>query len=271
MILPADFDADLPTFALTGGEVKTVSAFKYLGSWITQSGGVEKEIGVRVGRALGVFASFDKIWASKKMQVQYDAVVKHQHYVPILETSAEDVLQIVPKLRKEDAKTKAIAEAGRARVISLLSKPARLCFWKTLIEEMARLQKYRPSCRLHKMCVPVKDEIEYLGYYEPKSYECYLHNALDALLGTHEHAGGPGGAKNSSRNAESPWGVDYGMANSSHGYAGWFVHESTEPLGPEDLVSDWTPPEWAAAWVPEDEEVNQERTWPGKNERRRRG
>ncbi|KAG1657779.1 hypothetical protein FOA52_012856 [Chlamydomonas sp. UWO 241] len=69
MILPADFDADLPTFALTGGEVKTVSAFKYLGSWITQSGGVEKEIGVRVGRALGVFASFDKIWASKKMQV----------------------------------------------------------------------------------------------------------------------------------------------------------------------------------------------------------
>ncbi|KAG1678390.1 hypothetical protein FOA52_015157 [Chlamydomonas sp. UWO 241] len=62
--------ADLPTFALTGGEVKTVSAFKYLGSWITQSGGVEKEIGVRVGRALGVFASFDKIWASKKMQVQ---------------------------------------------------------------------------------------------------------------------------------------------------------------------------------------------------------
>ncbi|KAG1667523.1 hypothetical protein FOA52_013713 [Chlamydomonas sp. UWO 241] len=31
MILPADFDADLPTFALTGGEVKTVSAFKYLG------------------------------------------------------------------------------------------------------------------------------------------------------------------------------------------------------------------------------------------------
>ncbi|KAG1670518.1 hypothetical protein FOA52_015383 [Chlamydomonas sp. UWO 241] len=70
MILPADFDADLPTFALTGGEVKTVSAFKYLGSWITQSGGVEKEIGVRVGRALGVFASFDKIWASKKMQVR---------------------------------------------------------------------------------------------------------------------------------------------------------------------------------------------------------
>ncbi|KAG1658406.1 hypothetical protein FOA52_013760 [Chlamydomonas sp. UWO 241] len=58
MILPADFDADLPTFALTGGEVKTVSAFKYLGSWITQSGGVEKEIGVRVGRALGVFASY---------------------------------------------------------------------------------------------------------------------------------------------------------------------------------------------------------------------
>ncbi|KAG1668367.1 hypothetical protein FOA52_004876 [Chlamydomonas sp. UWO 241] len=70
MILPADFDADLPTFALTSGEVKTVSAFKYLGSWITQSGGVEKEIGVRVGRALGVFASFDKIWASKKMQVR---------------------------------------------------------------------------------------------------------------------------------------------------------------------------------------------------------
>jgi hypothetical protein len=45
------FDADLPAFALTGGEVKTVSAFKYLGSWLTQGGGVEKEIGVRVGRA----------------------------------------------------------------------------------------------------------------------------------------------------------------------------------------------------------------------------
>ncbi|KAG1652466.1 hypothetical protein FOA52_009215 [Chlamydomonas sp. UWO 241] len=54
MILPADVDADLPTFALTGDEVKTVSAFKYLGIWITQSGGVEKEIGVRVVRALRV-------------------------------------------------------------------------------------------------------------------------------------------------------------------------------------------------------------------------
>jgi hypothetical protein len=70
MILQADPSADPPAFALNGGEVKTVSAFKYLGSWVTQGGGVEKEIGVRVGRALGVFASFDKIWASKKMRVQ---------------------------------------------------------------------------------------------------------------------------------------------------------------------------------------------------------
>ncbi|KAG1662467.1 hypothetical protein FOA52_009675 [Chlamydomonas sp. UWO 241] len=85
VILPADFDADLPTFALTGGEVKTVSAFKYLGSWITQSGGVEKEIGVRVGRALGVFASFDKIWASKKMQNPVDRVkyVLSGHHGPL--------------------------------------------------------------------------------------------------------------------------------------------------------------------------------------------
>jgi hypothetical protein len=82
MILPADFDADLPAFALTGGEVKTVSAFKYLGSWITQSGGVEKEIGVRVGRALGVFASFDKIWASKKMQVQSKMRVYNTFVLP---------------------------------------------------------------------------------------------------------------------------------------------------------------------------------------------
>jgi hypothetical protein len=66
----ADPSADPPAFALNGAEVKTVSAFKYLGSWITQAGGVEKEISVRAGRTLGVFASFDKIWASKKMRLQ---------------------------------------------------------------------------------------------------------------------------------------------------------------------------------------------------------
>jgi hypothetical protein len=31
MMLPEGFDADLPAFALNGAEVKTVSAFKYLG------------------------------------------------------------------------------------------------------------------------------------------------------------------------------------------------------------------------------------------------
>jgi hypothetical protein len=82
MILPEGFDADLPAFALNGAEVKTVSAFKYLGSWITQGGGVEKEISVRAGRALGMFASFDKIWASKKMRLQSKMRVYNTFVLP---------------------------------------------------------------------------------------------------------------------------------------------------------------------------------------------
>ena len=62
----------------------------------------------------------------------------------------------------------------------ILTRPARLCFWKTLIEEYARLQTYRPSCRLHRMCVPAVKELEYLGHYEVPlpAPQCLVHKQV---------------------------------------------------------------------------------------------
>ena len=106
---------------------------------------------------------------------------------------------------------------------------------------MAQLQTYRPSCRLHKMCVPVVEELNYLGWYEkpePRATECRLHKQLDEI---HAEYGKPAHA-----HGTKVWGDAFGSTSSlPEGFSGWWVQEEDIPLRPEEVVQGWKIPEWA--------------------------
>ena len=74
--------ASSPAVTLSGGPVKTVQDFKYLGSWIQGDCGVSKEIAVRRARGLGVFESFSKVWASKHLGVVHKMAVYNAFILP---------------------------------------------------------------------------------------------------------------------------------------------------------------------------------------------
>ena len=106
---------------------------------------------------------------------------------------------------------------------------------------MAQLQTYRPSCRLHKMCVPVEEELNYLGWYEEphsKGYVCRVHKQLDEI---HVDYGKPAHSRGS-----NVWGDTFGNVSSlPEGFSRWWVQEEDIPLMPEELVQGWRTPEWA--------------------------
>lgn len=49
---------------------------------------------------------------------------------------------MVKELRADDAKARRIAQAGRRLAQQLLTRPARLCYWKHLLEHIAALQRW---------------------------------------------------------------------------------------------------------------------------------
>ena len=68
--------------ALATGVVRSVSEFKYLGSWMQQDCSMDKEVGVRRGRVLGVFQSFDKVWSNKKLRIDDKMAVYNSLVLP---------------------------------------------------------------------------------------------------------------------------------------------------------------------------------------------
>jgi hypothetical protein len=80
MVANGDPDEPMPEVVLSGGPVKMSQEFKYLGSWMVAEGGVEREVEVRRARALGVFASFGKLWGNKHLRLG-DKVAVYKAFV----------------------------------------------------------------------------------------------------------------------------------------------------------------------------------------------
>jgi hypothetical protein len=72
----------MPTVHLSSGDVKATKEFKYLGGWTQEDWGMDKEIAARRMRALGVFQSFDKVWANKKLQLHHKMSVYNAFILP---------------------------------------------------------------------------------------------------------------------------------------------------------------------------------------------
>jgi hypothetical protein len=157
----------------------------------------------------------------------YSALKPWENYVPIYATSPDDILEAVEILRMDDKKAESIARAGRQMAETLLTREARLCYWKLLIERYAALQTYRPSCYYHRYCIPALHELQYLGSFELTGAPlCLIHKQLDEILGADrlDHGG-----------AEK-WGKVYGLPGYTHGKEAAWLHERDIELRPEDRV-----------------------------------
>ena len=156
----------------------------------------------------------------------YSALKPWVNYVPIYVTSADDIVDAVKKLREEDDKAREIARAGRQMAEALLTREARLCYWRLLIERYAQLQTYRPSCRYHRYCVPALSELQYLGSFETNGAPlCSIHRQLDLIHGKRMDHGG-----------EERWGKKYGLPGHTHGAEQAWLHELDVELRTEDQL-----------------------------------
>ena len=103
--------------------------------------------------------------ASPLVAYYYAALTPWVHYVPFYQYHTADILETVAALRANDAQAKAIAQNAYRFARLHLARPARLCYYRELFARMAPLYRYKPSCKDHSMCVPLLDELMYLGCF----------------------------------------------------------------------------------------------------------
>ena len=72
----------------------------------------------------------------------WSAIPFFTHAIPSLQDNATDIVQAVEWLRNNDKQALAMAVAARKFALEHLSRPARLCYWKTLLEEWSKLFRW---------------------------------------------------------------------------------------------------------------------------------
>ncbi|KAG7674209.1 putative uncharacterized transposon-derived protein F52C9.6 [Nannochloris sp. 'desiccata'] len=78
-----------PRVSLNGEEIKVVEHAKYLGSWYSNNGSIEKEINVRVGAAWGAGRKLGPILRAKKVSIKSKVHMYQSLVLPILTYGAE--------------------------------------------------------------------------------------------------------------------------------------------------------------------------------------
>ncbi len=79
----------VPQIVINGDTVPVVEDAKYLGSWYSSSGSIEKEILVRIGQAWGAGRKLRTVLHSKKVSIRAKLRLYHSLIIPILTYGAE--------------------------------------------------------------------------------------------------------------------------------------------------------------------------------------
>jgi hypothetical protein len=120
--------------------------------------------------------------ASPLVAYYYAALTPWVHYVPFYQYHTADILETVAALRANDAQAKAIAQNAYRFARLHLARPARLCYYRELFARMAPLYRYKPSCKDRPMCVPLLEELKYMGWFTGS--DCDVHRQLDQIHGS---------------------------------------------------------------------------------------
>ncbi|KXZ42486.1 hypothetical protein GPECTOR_142g707 [Gonium pectorale] len=75
---------------------------------------------------------------SSRFGYYYDALKPDVHFVRCMNRSKSDLLEVVRWAQAHDAEAAAIAMRARRFAVRNLCRPARLCFYRTLLEELGR-------------------------------------------------------------------------------------------------------------------------------------
>ena len=78
------------------------------------------------------------------------------HYVPLWESSADDVLRILDWLRAHDGLARRIARNAQHFACEHLTRPARACYWRRAIVEYSRFMGYVPSLARRPRAFPLE-------------------------------------------------------------------------------------------------------------------
>ncbi|KAG2447021.1 hypothetical protein HYH02_008174 [Chlamydomonas schloesseri] len=116
--------------------------------------------------------------ASSRKGYYYDALVPDVHFLPCMNESLGDIVGRVKWALQHDAEAQRIAEAAQAFAVKHLHRGARLCYYRTLIEEMGKRMKYTPDCANRKLCIPLGRFLEFLAANPRYAHSCRLQEVL---------------------------------------------------------------------------------------------
>ncbi|GFR45052.1 hypothetical protein Agub_g6423, partial [Astrephomene gubernaculifera] len=109
---------------------------------------------------------------SSRYGFYYDALRPGEHYLPFLNKSRQDILDVVRWAQQHDDQAAAIAANAQQFAVRHLHRNARLCYYRSLIEELGKKMRYTPDCSQRKLCIPLGRMLEFLSSYPRTAQSC---------------------------------------------------------------------------------------------------
>ncbi|KAG2488332.1 hypothetical protein HYH03_013022 [Edaphochlamys debaryana] len=116
--------------------------------------------------------------ASNRFGFYYDALRPGEHYLECMRDNRTDLVDAILWARSHDDEAARIAANAQRFAARHLNRPARLCFYRTLLQELGKRMKYTPSCADRKMCIPLGPFLEFLSTDATTKYICKYHEVL---------------------------------------------------------------------------------------------
>ncbi|PNH08722.1 KDEL motif-containing protein 1, partial [Tetrabaena socialis] len=112
--------------------------------------------------------------ASSRFGFYYDALKPGEHYLSCLNASKDDIVDVVRWAQEHDEEAARIAANAQQFAEAHLHRGARLCYYRTLIEELGKRMRYTPSCEQRKLCLPLGTFLSFLSTYPfPQKKQVY--------------------------------------------------------------------------------------------------
>ncbi|KAG2488333.1 hypothetical protein HYH03_013023 [Edaphochlamys debaryana] len=116
--------------------------------------------------------------ASNRFGFYYDALRPGEHYLECMRDNRTDLVDAILWARSHDDEAARIAANAQRFAARHLNRPARLCYYRTLIQELGKRMKYTPSCANRKMCIPLGPFLEFLSTYAKTRHSCRYQEVL---------------------------------------------------------------------------------------------
>jgi hypothetical protein len=88
----------------------------------------------------------------------YRALQPYVHYIPFWRTSPHDILDAVAWAEQHPVETRLIARRARGFVQRHLSRTARLCYWRMLLQQYSALLRFSPSLSDWPIAIALEDD-----------------------------------------------------------------------------------------------------------------